>query len=49
MTAGLLAPREVDGAGKVLNAAFLTYLASAICALMTLIYYVLRFMVSNRD
>ncbi|EDM28186.1 hypothetical protein LNTAR_12556 [Lentisphaera araneosa HTCC2155] len=49
MTAGLLAPREVDGAGKVLNAAFLTYLASAISALMTLIYYVLRYMGSNRD
>ena len=49
MTAGLLAPREVDGAGKVLNAAFLTYLASAISALMTLIYYVLRYMSSNRD
>jgi len=48
-TAGLLAPREVYGAGKVLNAAFLTYLASAISALMTLIYYVLRYMGSNRD
>lgn len=49
MSSGLLAPREVDGAGKVLNAAFLTYLASAIAALMTLIYYIMRYAGSNDD
>jgi uncharacterized protein len=49
MTAGLLAPREVDGAGKVLNAAFLTYLASAITTLMTLLYYIMRYMGSRDD
>lgn len=49
MTTGLLAPREVDGAGKVLNAAFLTYLASAITTLMTLLYYVMRYMGSRDD
>ena len=48
MSAGLLAPREVDGAGKVLNAAFLTYLASAITTLMTLLYYIMRYM-GSRD
>lgn len=40
---GLLAPSEVQGAGKVLNAAFGTYVAAAISALMTLLYYLVRF------
>jgi Zn-dependent membrane protease YugP len=29
-------------AGKVLNAAFLTYLAGAVAALMTLLYYLMK-------
>ena len=41
-TAGIVSPREADDAGKVLNAAFLTYVASAVTALMTLLYYLLR-------
>ena len=49
MKTNLLAPREVDGAGKVLNAAFLTYLASAIATLMTLIYYIMRYMGSREE
>ena len=44
MSAGLLAPREVDGAGKVLNAAFLTYFAAAVSSLLVLLYYVMRYM-----
>lgn len=33
---------EEEGAGKVLNAAFLTYVASAVTALLTLLYYLYR-------
>jgi len=40
--AGIVSPQEVGGAGKVLNAAFLTYLASAIVSIMTLLYYLHR-------
>ena len=39
---GLLSPQESIDAGKVLNAAFLTYLASAITAVFTLLYYLYR-------
>ena len=46
--AQLLKPQEVDDASRVLNAAFLTYLASAISALMTLLYYVMRY-TNSRD
>ena len=38
-----LGPSEQALAGRVLNAAFLTYVASAFTALMTLLYYLLRF------
>ncbi len=38
----LLTPQESVHAGKVLNAAFLTYLASAITAILTLFYYLIR-------
>jgi len=34
--------KEAGGASKVLNAAFLTYLAAAITSLMTLLYYLHR-------
>ena len=40
--AGILDRDEVQGAGAVLNAAFLTYLAAAISALITLLYYLIR-------
>jgi len=39
---GLVGPDQLAGAGAVLNAAFLTYLAGAVTALMTLLYYLLR-------
>lgn len=42
VTAGLVTPQESVHAGKVLNAAFLTYLASAITAILTLLYYLWR-------
>jgi Zn-dependent membrane protease YugP len=42
VSAGIVSPMEAADAGKVLNAAFMTYLASAISALMTLLYYLLR-------
>lgn len=43
----LLAPHELEAAGKVLNAAFLTYVASAVTALLTLLYYILQ--LNRRD
>jgi Zn-dependent membrane protease YugP len=39
---GIVLPRESADAGKVLNAAFLTYVASAISAILTLLYYLSR-------
>ena len=42
VNAGIVSSEEVVGAGRVLNAAFLTYLASAIASIMTLIYYLHR-------
>ena len=48
---GFLPQSEIDGVGKVLNAAFLTYLASAITAVLTLVYYLYRLglLGNNRD
>lgn len=51
--AGIVTPQEAGGAGNVLNAAFLTYLAAAIASIMTLIYYlhrtgVLRMLLNRR-
>ncbi len=40
--AGMLTPEENRGAGKVLNAAFLTYVAAAVTSLLTLLYYLFR-------
>lgn len=40
--AGIVTEQESTGAGRVLNAAFLTYLAAAITSLMTLLYYLHR-------
>lgn len=45
---GIVSPTEAKSAGDVLNAAFLTYVASAVSALLTLLYYVWRFS-SSRD
>ena len=39
---GIVSPSEQKQAGDVLNAAFLTYLAAAISALLTLLYYLFR-------
>lgn len=42
VSSGIVGPQEAGGAGAVLNAAFLTYVASALTALMTLLYYLWR-------
>lgn len=42
VSAGLVTQEESYHAGKVLNAAFLTYLAGAVSAIMTLLYYLWR-------
>ncbi len=39
VTTGILAPQEVKGVDKVLDAAALTYVAAALQAIMTLLYY----------
>jgi len=40
--AGIVSPRERADAGKVLNAAFLTYIAAAVSSVLTLLYYLVR-------
>ncbi len=40
--AGLLSSQEAGHAAKVLNAAFLTYLASAITSILTLVYWLMQ-------
>jgi Zn-dependent membrane protease YugP len=42
VSAGIVSPGQEVQAGRVLNAAFLTYVAGAISALLTLLYYLLR-------
>lgn len=42
VTAGIVSEQERRGAADVLNAAFMTYVAAAVSALMTLLYYLLR-------
>ncbi len=42
VAAGIVAAPEQRQAGQVLNAAFLTYIAAAVSALMTLLYFLLR-------
>lgn len=51
VTAGIVTPTEARMSGEVLNAAFLTYVAAAVSALLTLLYYLLRSGVfgNNRD
>jgi len=42
VTSGVVTYREQEDAARVLNAAFLTYVASAVTALLTLLYYLFR-------
>ncbi|WP_176012969.1 zinc metallopeptidase [Victivallis sp. Marseille-Q1083] len=51
VASGAVSPREAAQAGQVLNAAFLTYVASAVSSLLILLYYLLRAGVfgGNRD
>lgn len=42
ITAGIVSPGQEVEAGRVLNAAFLTYLAAAVSSLLTLLYYLNR-------
>jgi uncharacterized protein len=42
VTAGIVSVREQAAAGRVLNAAFLTYVAAAVTALLQLLYYLMR-------
>lgn len=42
VSAGIVTPEEARGAAEVLSAAFLTYVAAAVTALLTLLYYLYR-------
>lgn len=42
VAAGIVSERETVDAGKVLHAAFLTYIAATVSAVLTLLYYLLR-------
>ena len=42
VSAGIVSRPEAASAGAVLNAAFMTYVASAVSALLTLLYYLIR-------
>ena len=42
VSAGIVTRDEQEDAGKVLTAAFLTYVAAAVSALLTLLYYLWR-------
>ena len=42
VTCGIVTPQEREGASDVLNAAFMTYVASAVSALLMLLYYLSR-------
>lgn len=49
VSSGIVTSREAGAAGQVLNAAFMTYVASAITAIMTLLYYIMRSGLLGRD
>lgn len=49
VTSGIVSGREAVDAGRVLNAAFMTYVASAVSAVMTLLYYLMRSGLLGRD
>ena len=42
VAAGIVTPSEQVHAGRVLDAAFLTYVAAAVTSIVTLVYYLLR-------
>lgn len=42
VSSGIVGYQEAASAGRVLNAAFMTYLAAAVSALLTLLYFLLR-------
>lgn len=42
VSSGIVSPGQERQAGRVLNAAFLTYIAGAVSALMMLLYYLIR-------
>jgi Zn-dependent membrane protease YugP len=42
VSAGIVTRGEAASAGAVLNAAFMTYVASAVSAVLTLLYYLIR-------
>ncbi len=42
IASGILLPQEQSHAASVLNAAFMTYLASAVSSVLTLLYYLIR-------
>lgn len=46
---GILTPQEVQGVDKVLDAAALTYVAAAVSAILSLLYYVFILLGRSRD
>lgn len=42
VSSGIVSQAEQEDAGKVLTAAFLTYVVAAVRSLMTLLYYLMR-------
>ena len=42
VSAGIVSEREREDAGRVLNAAFLTYVSALVSAVLTLLYFILR-------
>lgn len=42
VSAGIVSEQERDDAGRVLNAAFLTYVAALVSSILTLLYYIMR-------
>ena len=42
VSAGIVSAREQEDAGKVLNAAFLTYVSALVSSLLTLLYFIMR-------
>lgn len=42
VSSGIVSPSQEADSGKVLNAAFLTYVAAAVSSLLTLLYYLMR-------
>ncbi|MBR2439390.1 MAG: zinc metallopeptidase [Lentisphaeria bacterium] len=49
VSCGIVTAKEQEGAAEVLNAAFLTYVASAVSSLLMLLYYLLRAGVFSND